>query len=312
MPVEDELREKLEGWARTVDVPSGDAAALYQRAQSAPRWGVRLVAAAAAVTLVIAGAVLVTRTLRPSVDGLLIMEDVTAAMRASSTVRLEYTVEMWVGNRVDRPVTISMQGVSDMPTGDARFVVSYSAPVSDSQSGAWQSSSFTSEMRRVDGVTYTRYLDVDGRPVPAEGLVWRRTGDVTGQPGPDFDGPALLSLLEQAADVERVGAEVVDGRFTTRYQAQVPILYVMAWSQGQSVEGLEAVLRGTQGEEVSIQLLEDTATFSMWLDGEGLLRRVLVESGASEFQSGRVRTDLRLYEYGVDVDVTAPAESEVH
>ena len=107
-----------------------------------------------------------------------------------------------------------------------------------------------------------------------------------------------LRWLSAAKDVDRVGEEDVRGVRTTHYRGVIDVQRLIE-EQPELRRSLEA-------------LDLDEVPTEVWIDGDGLLRRLTQEyelSSAGEKTSTRVT--MELYDFGVEVDVEPPAPEEV-
>ena len=121
------------------------------------------------------------------------------------------------------------------------------------------------------------------------------------------DPSAGLQALRGANDdVVEVGRETVRDAETTRYRGTLDI--------GQALEVLKGPLRELIATTLETSDLQD-APFDAWIDDEGRLRRMeqtlTLANPQQPDQSITVDTRFELYDYGVDVDVTAPPADQV-
>ena len=121
-----------------------------------------------------------------------------------------------------------------------------------------------------------------------------------------------LRLLYAASDsVEELGTEEVRGVETTRYRAQVDFGRALdatldeSGLEGEEREALERQLRSLKDESG----LDAPIPIDLWLDGDGLLRRLVLDLAAPEGQelAMTMTMTMELYDFGVEVDVEAPA-----
>jgi hypothetical protein len=176
----------------------------------------------------------------------------------------------------------------------------------------------------VDGlVLYVRWPGDGPSPLP-EGKRWYRIdlGKVAEHAGLDVNQLSQLSqadptqmllyLRGASSEIEELGSEKVRGEATTHYRAQVDLR-----------EAIEASLERIPGEmRDSLRASVDTLAkqlgtveipVDVWIDGDGLARRV-----ATEFELGtdgtseELQMDVRMefYDFGVDVTAEPPAEDE--
>lgn len=127
------------------------------------------------------------------------------------------------------------------------------------------------------------------------------------------DPSQQLDYLRGVSDVKEVGSETVRGVETTHYQGRVDFDKVAQ----KHPEAAESVKRLQELAGI------DTVPVEVWIDGDGLPRRMSMEMDmnpdtstqgrASAPGPGPVSMDMvmEFFDYGVDVDVEIPADSEV-
>jgi len=177
---------------------------------------------------------------------------------------------------------------------------------------------------RVDGtVAYVRVPEGEETGLP-EGVSWIRIdaaahGAQAGQFGQiDQQNPGrMLDYLHAAEDEpEEVGREEVRGVETTHYRAQVN-LEEMAEQELEQLPEEQREQQRQQLEQLREMLTEPTIPVEVWVDDDGLLRRMTMEmtleAPGLEGQPTEMRMTMRmeLFDYGVDVEVETPAEDEV-
>jgi len=154
------------------------------------------------------------------------------------------------------------------------------------------------ETRTVDGKTYLRGLGLGG----SKWVVVPTTG--AGQSPGSTDPTQLLSLLRRVSDdVREDGPAQVHGVRTTRYTGTLDL--------GKAVEQQG----GAQADELQkafSSLGIDAVPFELHLDEKGLPARYAVDLDF-EVSGQRVRsaTTLDFTDWGTDVDIEAPAASEI-
>ncbi|MGH3440947.1 MAG: hypothetical protein ACRDUY_02665 [Nitriliruptorales bacterium] len=174
------------------------------------------------------------------------------------------------------------------------------------------------EMRRVAGVVYQRPKAQGAEEQP----------DWTSSSAPRslyplrptlLDGSSLLEALANVGDVEELGSEEFRGRTTSLYGAQLSMAASEAfWRNartGESADPRESPADGTVDPPVDdvdppVDDLEPAVTWVIWIDDEGLLRRVQMAQGPAIRSTGsRTATaslDLVILDYGVPVKVRRP------
>lgn len=111
---------------------------------------------------------------------------------------------------------------------------------------------------------------------------WQKSPDDAESPVSGFSPEKLLSMLRSASrETERLGEEDVRGELTVRYRLTV------------SCE--EAALTDCSGE---------TAPIEVWIDENGLVRRIWFEDGGST-------GTLEFFDFGLAVDIQPPPADQV-
>ena len=192
-------------------------------------------------------------------------------------------------------LVVDGEGVSSAE-GDVQMLMTISGDTPESDLGEF-------EVRIVDGVVYQRneqmtaafgggatWLAIDPEAVGGEfsGMISETS---TGDPS------EVLDVLRDVADVTEVGEEEVNGVATTRYEATV--------TQRALLEGADADPAEFEGYGVD---LDAPSTITVWIDGEGLPRRIAYDATLSDGVSVSSTHDVLAYD--VDVAVEAPPEDE--
>jgi LppX_LprAFG lipoprotein len=111
---------------------------------------------------------------------------------------------------------------------------------------------------------------------------------------------SALDALRGAGDVTTVGTEEIDGVETTHYRAEIDPQQAV-WKA--PVES-QAKLR-----EALSQLGDQKIPVDVWIDNDGQAVKYAVNVDVPG--KGEVTESFEFYDYGADVDVTAPPDSEV-
>jgi hypothetical protein len=115
----------------------------------------------------------------------------------------------------------------------------------------------------------------------------------------------LKYLLGASDDFERLGSEKVRGVETTHYRGTVDLRKALEEIPADSRDELERVLELTG---------EPTMPFEVWIDGDGLTRRMKYEQPLPADQGGEETTmalTMEMYDFGAEVDVEPPRDDEV-
>jgi hypothetical protein len=114
----------------------------------------------------------------------------------------------------------------------------------------------------------------------------------------DANPGGALDSLRGAGDVQKVGTETLRGVETTHYSAMIDPKKALAEAPAELQEKAKA----------GLDKLKGPFPVDVWLDGDGQTRKISMDIGES---TGRVSTTLEYYDFGVDVDVTAPPADDV-
>ena len=143
---------------------------------------------------------------------------------------------------------------------------------------------------------------------------------VTGQGG---DPSAFFDLVANAEGVEDLGEDEVDGDAVTGLSADVPYADMLA-SSGTDADALAEAMPGEGAEAVQSALADLTLPMEVWVDDEGLVRRMgysldmgeLVEAldipadEVPEDEMFAVDYTVDVFDYGADdIEVTVPEDA---
>lgn len=212
---------------------------------------------------------------------------------------------------------MTMSGVPDMPgtvnfTGTGAFnlengngTMSMDLPLGGLK--------LKTEARILDGTFYYKYTDESGAVQTPKPWLKVTPEDLLGQGGASAlsssssSPDSSLDLLRTSgADVTEAGKEQIRGVDTTHYKVQVSPAE-MANSGDPKVKA--------QGEELKKIYGETTIPADVWIDGDGLLRKMTMNLDLSKLAQGATQGSATLgfefYDYGTPVDVVAPPADEV-
>lgn len=123
-------------------------------------------------------------------------------------------------------------------------------------------------------------------------------GPVLEQLQGNLDPASGLAVIQAATTVEPAGTETVDGTETTRYEATVDLADVVANTSGTTKQQyLQLVDQGVE-----------TLDFTLWADGEDLVRRFVTVVPTAQ---GEVTAIGTYRNWGEPVDIEAPPADEV-
>jgi hypothetical protein len=225
--------------------------------------------------------------------------DTTAAAK---TARMNGEVTITVGGDT---ATLPLDGALDFETG------AFESTYDMSQLGIPGAGDSKVHARMVDGVMYMNLGDLGGDAdeslsTMTDGKSWMKldlgafgqgsTGGVTGLG--DADPSGTLEALRGAGEVETVGTDTLRGVETTHYRAMI--------DPQKALDEAPANLReqGLKG----LDELGGPVPVDVWIDGDGQTRKISMDIDA---KSGRVATTIEYYDFGTDVDVSAPPADDV-
>lgn len=155
-----------------------------------------------------------------------------------------------------------------------------------------------------EGKTWVR-MDAAAQGKTAQDFGLSGLGDFTNE-----DPRALLEILEAVSgEIETVGTEELRGTQTTHYRATLDLRHFDQLAPKADSQELGEML-----DELVEQAGFSELPFDVWLDDEGLVRKVEASfSMAPEGESEKLEASLsfELYDYGVEVDVAPPPADEV-
>lgn len=224
----------------------------------------------------------------------------------TSRVSLELTMT-GIG---DKPVTITGEGIQDSQEHRARLTFDLSG-VGELSGGGVQLGEIDLIL---DGFTLYMnlpFLETAGlKPwveIDLQALAQEEGVDLGSLRGLSQTDPTQVLQYLQAAsdDIEEVGEEDVRGVGTTRYRTSIDLDKVAQQAPADARAAIEELLAEAGLETIPAEV---------WIDGDGLVRRIELAYEGMEFtpgQKGDMDLRVELYEYGVEVDVQAPPADQV-
>lgn len=149
------------------------------------------------------------------------------------------------------------------------------------------------------------WLKMDLRKLGKEqGLDFGALMQSSGQSDPT---QALQYLRGASDDVEEIGREAVRGVETTHYRAEVTLDAIVEAAPERLRERLQSTV-----DALAKQLAQDTFPVEVWIDDEGLARRLTYQMTMTGPDTGSLEQSMtmELYDFGVEVDVTVPPASK--
>jgi hypothetical protein len=144
-----------------------------------------------------------------------------------------------------------------------------------------------------DGASWIRS---DGEKVKVDGFELGELEDFA-----STDPRELLKLLEAAGGhIEVRGVEELRGAEATHYRVTIDPLEAAKAAPG-GLGPLAGPLRAGVGE----------VPVDVWLDGEGLVRKLQVEISAQQQKAGSASISFEFWDYGEDVEIELPPSDEV-
>lgn len=219
--------------------------------------------------------------------------------KVASTVEMNQTLPGPAGD-MRLTVIAESEGVFDFASQQGRLTT-----ITRFESPGAPGGSQTLEMV-IDGLTFYQSFDC---PTGALGAPWLRfdlqtlTGLDPSQVPTSTDPTATLEILKGAADdVEEVGSEEVRGVPTTHYRATISLERALENLDEEARERVRAYFQGAA----------ETLTTDVWLDDEGLLRRMTMEFDASaEGSISTISMTMELFDYGEPVEIEIPPDDRV-
>lgn len=228
----------------------------------------------------------------------------------------------------DESLSFSGEGAFDKPSERASFAVDMSAfaellggffaafagPDAQNAPDFEDPSAWQIEVVQDGKVSYVRFPAVseqlpegkswirsDGKSVKVDGF---EVGELEGFAS--SDPRQLLDMLEAAGgDIETVGVEELRGTETTHYRATID-----ATAYAKTATPEERAKLGPLAEQLQSGVGE--VPVDVWLDGDGLVRKIALEISASEQgQVGSASVSFELWDYGEDVDIELPPAEDV-
>jgi hypothetical protein len=219
---------------------------------------------------------------------------------AAKTARMSGEVTVDVAGK---STTLPLDGVLDFESGAFDFKYDFS------QMGIPGAGDAKIEARVVDGIMYMNLGALggkDGLSSMTGGKTWMKLdltafGAGAGSAGGlgDANPGGALDSLRGAGAVEKVGTDTLRGVETTHYRATVDPKKALAEAPAELQEKAKA----------GLDKLKGPFPVDVWIDGDGQTRKISMDIDTGT--GGKVATTLEYYDFGVDVDVSAPPADEV-
>lgn len=189
------------------------------------------------------------------------------------------------------PMTVDVRGKADLDGSSADLTATIPG----------ESGPTTVKQRVVDGVVYLKvegsdvlpatWVKLDPSALP-EGMGQDLGGMLGGAGGDTVTAP--LDALREVADVEKIGADEIDGIATTHYRATLdPAKVAGALGPLQSLGGSAKAAAGSMPVD-------------LWVDADGHVVRVTQTIDLAAVDAGTITWTLDLREFGAPLELTAP------
>jgi len=130
----------------------------------------------------------------------------------------------------------------------------------------------------------------------------------------NVDPAAQLRTLADAANLEKVGTEKIDGTETTHFKgtitAQTSLKALPADARAKAEKSLERLEKRPGGRE----MLKRPAPVELWIDGDNVVRRLRMKQRVPAERAGKTPgtmvMDYRLSDFGAKVDTSPPPASD--
>jgi hypothetical protein len=120
------------------------------------------------------------------------------------------------------------------------------------------------------------------------------------------DPSQYLAFLQAAGDLREVGTEQVRGVETTHYAGTVALDKVAQAAPADARAELQRVV-----QQLETRLGTSSLPVDVWIDGDGLVRKIVQTYDAAASGGGSTRVGVELYDFGTDVEVTVPPADQV-
>jgi HSP20 family molecular chaperone IbpA len=217
------------------------------------------------------------------IDAAELMAAVSSAQQEAGTYQME--------------MTFASEGVEFDATGAARYPDSGQVPDLSMIMNLPPEQGGEIEMVVIDESAYLRLPPDAGLPTPWLKIQSDGSDPISAQMAPLIDQMTSNADFEQyaekfgsAASIDQLGTDVIDGVDVTEYVVTVDVSKMPADELG-----------GVAPEDLPV----DEVTYSLWIDGDDLVRRVTSDL------AGYGTTDLTIFAYGESVEIEAPPADQV-
>jgi hypothetical protein len=193
--------------------------------------------------------------------------------------------------------TTSLEGATDLASGDSEATLELSFPGQEAQSA---------ELITEGSVAYIEAAAFPGAPTDAAwiSIDFQEMGEQMGINLEAFrqNGAGQLAYLSEVADVEEVGTETVRDTETTHYRFTTDLAALAESGPEELRSSYEQLIQITGAEEIPTQV---------WIDEDNRVRRIVTElEMEQQGQEVTQESTIEYYEYGVELDVQPPPEGD--
>ena len=232
-----------------------------------------------------------------SSDGGSTVEIIAAAATATEEAGTARIASEQVTSAQGQELTTTLEGTVDLASGDSDSTLELSLPGQEAQS---------SQLITKDSIAYIESGAFPGAPTDTEwiSIDFEAVGAQMGINLEAFrqNGAGQLAYLSEVADVEKVGTETVRDAETTHYRFVADLAALAENGPEELRPSYEQLIQITGAEEIPTQV---------WIDGDDLVRRIVTDFEIEQQgQQISQQSTIEYYEFGVEVDVQPPPESD--
>jgi hypothetical protein len=222
------------------------------------------------------------------------LADAIAATQDAGTARI---ASDQVTSAAGQEITTSLEGTTDLASGDSEATLELSLPGQEAQSA---------ELITEGSIAYIEAAAFPGAPTDAGwiSIDFQEMGEQMGINLEAFrqNGAGQLAYLSEVADVEEVGSETVRDAETTHYRFDTNLAALAESGPEELRASYEQLIQITGAEEIPTQV---------WIDEDDRVRRIVTElQMEQQGQEITQESTIEYYEFGVEVDVQPPPEDD--
>ena len=232
-----------------------------------------------------------------SSDGGSSEEIISAAASATEEAGSARVASEQVTTVQGQDLTTTLEGTVDLASGDSDSTLELSIPGQEKQS---------SQLITKDAIAYIEASAFPGAPTDTEwiSIDFEAAGAQMGINLEAFrqNGAGQLGYLSEVTEVEEVGTETVRDAETTHYRFVTDLAALAENGPEELRSSYEQLMQITGAEEIPTQV---------WIDDDDLVRRIVTDFEIDQQgQQITQQSTVEYYEFGVEVDVQPPPESD--